>query len=458
MLHRHAGHAEAVARIYWCVDEHAHRRDHRRSRRRQTVALRAAPAGLDPSRHALIYLATRHRRPRHPHPIVAALGGTPRPHQATLTPQPPSFAPEHAERGRIPVLVVDEAHLLDHDQLEAIRLLTNHDMDAGFPRPGAHRPAHPAPPPPFGRFAAFDQRIAVRYTMTGMTGTDTTGYIATTSKSPAEPTLVQRRRHRPDPRRLPRPPRAINNLAIHALSPPTPPITPSSMNPAPAPPPPRSRQTDHQAASTHTMPRRTTPRGLSIPLVPTANDAAIITLNVRAHPLPRKLTPPKQRRPRPYASPFMPTSTRGSTGLPPRSIWPPCAGTRPSRMSAAATVPTGRASMLGLRLGRTCRSRCLVPPAAAPPRAAGKRPEDWHETAWLSPARAAPTTPARYRQRQTNETAPALDSGPCLVDDMPRGGRRPRRAAGLRLSALCWSRRPLDPGSGKSGSCQRRRS
>jgi type II secretory pathway predicted ATPase ExeA len=28
---------------------------------------------------------------------------------------------------------VDEAHLLDNQQLEAIRLLTNHDMDAGSP-------------------------------------------------------------------------------------------------------------------------------------------------------------------------------------------------------------------------------------------------------------------------------------------------------------------------------------
>ncbi len=31
------------------------------------------------------------------------------------------------------MIVVDEAHLLDNQQLEAIRLLTNHDMDAGSP-------------------------------------------------------------------------------------------------------------------------------------------------------------------------------------------------------------------------------------------------------------------------------------------------------------------------------------
>ena len=35
MLHRHAGHGEAVARIGWCVAEHRDRGDHRRGRRRE---------------------------------------------------------------------------------------------------------------------------------------------------------------------------------------------------------------------------------------------------------------------------------------------------------------------------------------------------------------------------------------------------------------------------------------
>jgi hypothetical protein len=33
-------------------------------------------------------------------------------------------AVEQAERGRTPVVVIDEAHLLDHAQLESIRMLT----------------------------------------------------------------------------------------------------------------------------------------------------------------------------------------------------------------------------------------------------------------------------------------------------------------------------------------------
>src|SRR4029450_6407160 len=59
------------------------------------------------------------------HRIVASLGGQPLTHHATLAPQAAdALAAEHAERGRTPVAVVEEAHLLGHDQLEALRLLT----------------------------------------------------------------------------------------------------------------------------------------------------------------------------------------------------------------------------------------------------------------------------------------------------------------------------------------------
>jgi type II secretory pathway predicted ATPase ExeA len=52
-------------------------------------------------------------------------------HDATLVPQTvDALAVEQAERRRTPVVVLDEAHLLDHDQLESIRMLTNHDMDS----------------------------------------------------------------------------------------------------------------------------------------------------------------------------------------------------------------------------------------------------------------------------------------------------------------------------------------
>ena len=66
--------------------------------------------------------------------MVTALGGKPVHGTAALAVQAWSvLAGEAAGRGRTPVLVIDEAHMLDHDQLESIRMLTNHDMDSSTP-------------------------------------------------------------------------------------------------------------------------------------------------------------------------------------------------------------------------------------------------------------------------------------------------------------------------------------
>ena len=56
MLHRHDGHAEAVARIGWCIDQHALGVITGEVGAGKTVAVRAATAALDPSRHVVIYL------------------------------------------------------------------------------------------------------------------------------------------------------------------------------------------------------------------------------------------------------------------------------------------------------------------------------------------------------------------------------------------------------------------
>jgi type II secretory pathway predicted ATPase ExeA len=56
MLHRHDGHAEAVARIGWCIDQHALGVITGEVGAGKTVAVRAATAALDTSRHVVIYL------------------------------------------------------------------------------------------------------------------------------------------------------------------------------------------------------------------------------------------------------------------------------------------------------------------------------------------------------------------------------------------------------------------
>ena len=222
MLHRHDAHNQAVARITWCVQQTALGVVTGEVGAGKTVAVRAALAGLDPTRHTVIYLPNPAVGVRglYTH-IVTGLGGSPSFYLATLIGQAAELlAGEAAERGRTPVVVIDEAHLLDHNQLEAIRMLINHDMDSGSPfaalligQPTLRRRIK------LGVLAALDQRIALRYAMPGMTTTETAGYLkhhitlagrSDTLFSDDAATLIHQTSRGY--------PRAINNLALHALT------------------------------------------------------------------------------------------------------------------------------------------------------------------------------------------------------------------------------------------------
>jgi type II secretory pathway predicted ATPase ExeA len=179
-LHRHAAHSEAIARITWCVGDRGLAVITGEVGVGKTAATRAAIAALDPARHIAIYLGNPDVGVRGIHTaIVTALGGVPKPHKATLIPQASDMlATELAERGRVPVLVIDEAHMLAHDQLESVRMLTNFNYDSASPfatlligQPTLKRKIK------LGVLAALDQRITVRYHMAGMTSEETAGYI-----------------------------------------------------------------------------------------------------------------------------------------------------------------------------------------------------------------------------------------------------------------------------------------
>jgi type II secretory pathway predicted ATPase ExeA len=179
-LFRSAAHNEAVARITYAVHTRALAILTGEVGAGKTVAARAALAGLDSSRHHLVYLPNPTIGARGIHTaIVTALGGTPRFHHATLVPQAAeALATEVAERGRTPVLVVDEAHLLGHDQLEAIRMLTNSELDSASPLAclllGQPRLRHNMK---LAVLAALDQRVTIRYTLNPMTPTETSQYL-----------------------------------------------------------------------------------------------------------------------------------------------------------------------------------------------------------------------------------------------------------------------------------------
>ena len=221
MLHRHAGHGEAAARITWCIGQRALGVITGEVGVGKTVAARAALAALDPARHLTIYIGNPAIGIRGIcHAIVTALGQPPRFHTAMLIPQAgDALATEHAERGRVPVVIIDEAHMLDAAQLEGVRMLTNHDMDSASPfaclligQPTLRRRLK------LGQLAALDQRIAVRYHITGMTLEETTGYLRhhlalagrsdTLFSDDAISLIHQTGRGYP---------RAVNNLAIQSL-------------------------------------------------------------------------------------------------------------------------------------------------------------------------------------------------------------------------------------------------
>ncbi len=221
MLHRHPGHAEAVARITWCVDEAAIGVITGEVGAGKTVAVRAALGELDSSRHTLIYLGNPAIGARGLYTtIVHRLGGVPRFHKAALIPQATdALTAELTERGRHAVLVVDEAHLLSADQLEELRLLTNADMDYTSPfalvlvgQPTLRQRLR------LSAFAALDQRVALRYAIPPMTRPDTVDYLAHHLKLAGRAdTLFSddaiTRIHKAS-RGLPR---AVNNLAVQAL-------------------------------------------------------------------------------------------------------------------------------------------------------------------------------------------------------------------------------------------------
>ena len=173
-------HAEAVARISFCVAEAALGVVTGDVGAGKTVALRAAVAGLDPTRHQVIYIANPAFGTRGLYvTIVRALGAQPRYLKAELMAQAADLlAAETAERHRRVVVICDEAHLLQPDQLEELRLLTNSEMDSASPFAGilAGQPTL-SRQLRMGMFAAPGQRIATRFTVKPMDLAESAAYL-----------------------------------------------------------------------------------------------------------------------------------------------------------------------------------------------------------------------------------------------------------------------------------------
>jgi type II secretory pathway predicted ATPase ExeA len=179
-LFERAAHAEAVARVNYCINQSALGVIVGDTGAGKTVAVRAAVAGLDRTKFTVIYLANPSGGCRGLYVAIAtALGATPRFHKAEAINQAAALlgAEEH-ERHRRVLLIIDEAHLLSPEQLEEVRLLSNAELDSASPFAGvllgqptlASRLRQ-------GMFAALDQRISVRYALGAMDLAESVAYL-----------------------------------------------------------------------------------------------------------------------------------------------------------------------------------------------------------------------------------------------------------------------------------------
>jgi len=218
-----AAHKEAVARLRWLIAARGLGVITGEAGSGKTVAVRAAVSGLDPSRHTLIYLPNPQIGVRGIHGTVAtALGQVPRFHHATLIPQvEAALAAEADERNRHVILAIEESHLLTHEQLEAVRMLTNSDLDSRSPltilligQPTLRRRLR------VGDMAALDQRIQLRYHIPApaLTAAEADGYLrAHLALAGRTDTLFSDDAVRAIHAHARGLPRAINRLAINAL-------------------------------------------------------------------------------------------------------------------------------------------------------------------------------------------------------------------------------------------------
>jgi type II secretory pathway predicted ATPase ExeA len=181
-LHASAAHKEAVARLRWLISARGLGVLTGEVGSGKTVALRAAADGLDASRHTLIYLPNPQVGVRGIHGAIAqALGKAPCFYTSDLIPQvEAALAAEADERNRNVILAIDESHMLTGDQLEAVRMITNHNLDSGSPltvlligQPTLRRRLR------VGDMAALDQRVQLRCAIPSpaVTAAEADGYL-----------------------------------------------------------------------------------------------------------------------------------------------------------------------------------------------------------------------------------------------------------------------------------------
>lgn len=175
---RHS-HAEAIARIDFCITESALGVMTGEVGAGKTVAIRAAVSRLDPTRYQVIYIANPAFGTRGIYvSLVGALGAKPRFYKAEVMAQATELLAAE-NRHRQLVVIFDEAHMLEPAQLEELRMLTSTKMDSASPfacllvgQPILSRRLR------MEIFAPLNQRIATRYELKAMDIGESAAYLS----------------------------------------------------------------------------------------------------------------------------------------------------------------------------------------------------------------------------------------------------------------------------------------
>jgi type II secretory pathway predicted ATPase ExeA len=145
----------------------------------KTTALRRMASELDKNRYKILYVYDSNLTPRNFYvETLHQLGYSPKFYRGDAKRQLTKALDEITQMSQIPVIVVDEAHLLSHEMLEEIRFLLNLEMDSKSAcslilvgqtelRSKLKLQIH----------QAIDGRVDMRFQLEDMTGEETVKYV-----------------------------------------------------------------------------------------------------------------------------------------------------------------------------------------------------------------------------------------------------------------------------------------
>jgi type II secretory pathway predicted ATPase ExeA len=145
----------------------------------KTTAIYAATHDLPTNRYSVLYLGQDREGSNLIRRLAIGLGLQPKMFRNhTLMQIGQLLSDNLAEQGKFPVVVVDEAHVLDDATLEDLRLLTNADFDRTAPIVlilMGQLPLRTRLKAPY--FEALSQRLRFRFALEGFTEEETAAYI-----------------------------------------------------------------------------------------------------------------------------------------------------------------------------------------------------------------------------------------------------------------------------------------